>query len=141
MLQNLPLHDQEADDIVNLVDYDYSGEDAMSDAQTFIDTSRTPWLEIDFLPGVQVMPMAEPVAQGSIHLARLSAGTIIPAHTHPGDEYVYVLVGTIDTDQTRCPAGTFWRTPAGMRQGPHVAVSDVQLLTVRLGAMGSFEGV
>lgn len=113
----------------------------MSEAQTFIDTSRTPWLEIDFLPGVQLLPLAEPVAQGSIHLARLSAGTIIPAHSHPGDEYVYVLDGTVETGTTRCPAGTFWRTPAGTRQGPHVAVTDVQILTVRLGAMGPFDGV
>ena len=113
----------------------------MSDAQTFIDANHTPWIEIDFLPGLQLMPLAEPVAQGSIHLARLAAGTIVPAHTHPGDEYVYVLAGTIKTGRSLCPAGTFWRTPAGTRQGPHVAVTDVQLLTVRLGAMGPFDGV
>lgn len=113
----------------------------MSESQTFTDTSRAPWIEIDFLPGVQLLPLSEPVAQGSIHLAHLSAGTIIPAHTHPADEYVYVLDGTIDTGTTRCPAGTFWRTPAGTRQGPHTAISDVQILTVRLGAMGPFDGV
>lgn len=38
----------------------------------------------------------------------------------------------------RCDAGTFWITPAGTRQGPHVATTDVELLTVRLGAMGPF---
>jgi quercetin dioxygenase-like cupin family protein len=110
------------------------------DIQTFIDSNRAPWSGIDFLPGVELLPLAEPVPQGSIHLARLSAGTTIPAHTHPGDEYVYVLAGTIKSASTRCEAGTFWRTPAGTRQGPHVAVTDVQLLTVRLGAMGQFEG-
>ena len=111
----------------------------MPNAQKFIETKQAPWMKIDFLPGVEIMPLAEPVTQGSIHLAHLSAGTVIPAHTHPGDEYVYVLQGNVTTGQTDCPAGTFWHTPAGVRQGPHVATSDVQLLTVRLGAMGPFE--
>jgi anti-sigma factor ChrR (cupin superfamily) len=113
----------------------------MSEIQAFTDTSGAPWATIEFLPGVKLLPLAEPVPQGSIHLARLSAGTTIPAHTHPADEYVYVLDGTIDTGSTRCAAGTFWRTPGGIRQGPHVAVTDVQILTVRLGAMGPFDGV
>jgi quercetin dioxygenase-like cupin family protein len=113
----------------------------MSENQTFTDVSLAPWVDIDFLPGVRLLTLAEPVAHGSIHLARLAAGTVIPAHTHPADEYVYVLNGTIETATTRCQAGTFWRTPAGTRQGPHIAISDVEILTVRLGAMGPFDGV
>jgi quercetin dioxygenase-like cupin family protein len=98
------------------------------------------WVKIDFLPGVEIMPLAQPVPGGSIHRARLSAGTTIPAHTHPADEYVYVISGTVETGATRCKPGTFWATPAGERQGPHVALTDVELLTVRLGAMGQFDG-
>jgi quercetin dioxygenase-like cupin family protein len=113
----------------------------MSDRQTFSDSTRQPWSKIDFLPGVELLSLAEPVPGGSIHLARLAAGTLIPPHTHPGDEYVYVLSGTIETGSTRCPAGSFWRVPRGTRQGPHIAVTDVQILTIRLGAMGSFEGI
>ncbi|HKT35766.1 MAG TPA: cupin domain-containing protein [Nitrospira sp.] len=113
----------------------------MSKAQTFVDSTRAQWSKLDFLPGVELLPLAEPVVQGSIHLAHLRAGTVIPPHVHPGDEFVYVLSGTVDTGARRCPAGTFWHTPAGTRQGPHVAVTDVQILTIRLGAMGSFEGV
>jgi len=113
----------------------------MSETQTFIDSARARWSKIDFLPGVELLPLAEPVPHGSVHLARLPAGTVIPPHTHPADEFVYVLSGTIETGSTRCPAGTFWRTPAGTRQGPHVAVTDVQILTIRLGAMGPFDGV
>jgi anti-sigma factor ChrR (cupin superfamily) len=113
----------------------------MSETQTFIDSTRAPWSKIDFLPGVELLPLAEPVPAGSVHLARLVAGTVIPPHTHPADEFVYVLSGTIQTGATRCPAGTFWRTPGGVRQGPHIAVSDVQILTIRLGAMGPFDGV
>ena len=106
--------------------------------QTFMDTQAGEWMKIDFLPGVELMPLAQPVPDGSIHRARLSAGTTIPVHTHPADEYVFVLSGTVKTGETRCERGTFWCTPAGTRQGPHVAVTDVELLTVRLGAMGPF---
>lgn len=106
--------------------------------QTFIDPGSVAWQAPDFLPGVLLLPLAEPVPGGSIHRARLAAGTVIPVHTHPADEHVLVLSGTVETGGRRCEAGTFWTTPAGTRQGPHVAVTDVELLTVRLGAMGPF---
>jgi quercetin dioxygenase-like cupin family protein len=95
-------------------------------------------LRIDVLPGVELMPLAEPVKDGSIHRARLAHGTVSPVHTHPADEFVLVMSGTLETGGRRCEEGTFWSTPAGTRQGPHVAVTDVELLTVRLGAMGPF---
>jgi hypothetical protein len=110
----------------------------MTNRQTFIDPGAASWLTIEALPGVELMPLAEPVPHGSIHRARLAAGTVIPVHTHPADEFVLVASGTIETGGRLCEAGTFWTTPAGTRQGPHVAVSDVELLTVRLGAMGPF---
>ena len=90
------------------------------------------------MPGVELLPLAQPVADGSVHRARLAAGTVIPVHTHPADEFVLVLSGTVETGGRRCEAGTFWKTPAGTRQGPHVAVTAVELFTVRLGAMGRF---
>jgi hypothetical protein len=110
----------------------------MTEAQTCIDGDPTGWIPIDFLPGVTLLPLAEPVKGGSIHRARLSSGTVIPVHTHPVDEYVMVLSGTVETGGRRCQAGTFWITPARVRQGPHVAVTDVELLTARLGPMGTF---
>ncbi|WP_338829739.1 cupin domain-containing protein [Bradyrhizobium sp. 27S5] len=106
--------------------------------QTFTSSEFGEWVKIDFLPGVELMPLAQPVPDGSIHRARLSAGTAIPVHTHPADEYVFVISGTIKTGGRRCEQGDFWITPAGTRQGPHIAVTDVDLLTVRLGAMGPF---
>src|SRR5882757_2770042 len=112
---------------------------AMTAAQSFIDHKATGWVAIEFLPGVTLLPLAQPVQDGSIHRARLSKGTVIPPHTHPADEYVMVLSGTVETGGRRCETGTFWITPAGTRQGPHVALTDVELLTVRLGAMGAFE--
>src|SRR5215467_1067708 len=111
----------------------------MAKQQTFISPDNAEWIGIDFLPGVDLLPLAQPVAEGSIHRARLVKGTVIPAHTHPADEFVLVLSGTIETGGKRCPAGTFWTTPAGVRQGPHVAITGVELLTIRLGAMGQFE--
>jgi quercetin dioxygenase-like cupin family protein len=112
----------------------------MTDRQTFTDPGAGTWLRIDFLPGVELLPLGEPVPEGSIHRARLAAGTIIPVHTHPACEYVLVLSGAIETGGRRCEAGTFWTTPAGTGQGPHVAITDVELFTVRLGAMGPFGG-
>jgi anti-sigma factor ChrR (cupin superfamily) len=110
----------------------------MTETQRFVDPDTPGWISIDFLPGVTLLPLAQPVPDGSIHRARLARGTVIPIHTHPADEYVLVLSGTVDTGGRRCPAATFWITPAGTRQGPHVAVTDAELLTVRLGAMGPF---
>lgn len=110
----------------------------MTNHQTFNDPGIGNWLRIESLPGVELMPLAQPVLDGSIHRARLAAGTIIPVHTHPADEFVLVLSGTVETGGRRCEAGTFWTTPAGTRQGPHVAVTAVELFTVRLGAMGQF---
>jgi anti-sigma factor ChrR (cupin superfamily) len=110
---------------------------AMTD-QTFTSPQDGSWLKIDFLPGVELLPLAQPVPDGSIHKARLAKGTIIPVHTHPADEFVLVLSGIVETGGHRCEAGAFWSTPAGARQGPHVALTSAELLTVRLGAMGSF---
>ena len=89
-------------------------------------------------PGTQLLPLAEPVCEGSIHLLRMKAGTTIPIHTHPCDEYVYVLSGTIETGGKTCSQGTFWITPAFTRQGFHQAITDVEIMTVRLGKMGVF---
>jgi hypothetical protein len=111
----------------------------MTKEQSFKNPVADGWMRIDFLPGVELMPLAEPVKHGSIHRARLASGTVIPAHTHPADEFVLVLAGTIETGGRRCEAGTFWATPADARQGPHVALEDVDLLTIRLGPMGPFE--
>ena len=105
----------------------------------FDDAATTNWRLFEGLPGVSFVPLAQPVPEGSIHRARLAKGTIIPPHTHPVDEYVLVVSGILETGGRRCESGTFWTTPANVRQGPHVAVTDTEILTIRLGAMGSFE--
>lgn len=40
----------------------------MSNAQTFVESAHAPWSTIDGLPGVELLPLAEPVSEGSIHL-------------------------------------------------------------------------
>ncbi len=106
--------------------------------QTFTLPDEIAWLKLDALPGVELLPLAQPVPDGSIHRARLTQDTVIPVHTRPADEFLFVLSGTVETGGRRCEAGTFWTTPAWTRQGPHIAITAAELLTVRLGAMGPF---
>jgi len=108
-------------------------------AQTFIQTQNKPWQDLEQFPGTKFIPLSSPVADGSIHRLKMKAGTITPFHTHPCDEYVYVLAGEIETGGQQCQAGTFWFTPAHTRQGKHKAITDVELLTIRMGKMGEFE--
>jgi quercetin dioxygenase-like cupin family protein len=107
--------------------------------QTFIQPSSGRWQNLDRFPGAQLLPLAEPVPEGSIHLLKMKAGTTIPVHAHPCDEYVYVLSGVVETGETTCAEGTFWFTPAQTQQGKHKAVTDVEMITIRLGRMGAFE--
>jgi quercetin dioxygenase-like cupin family protein len=107
--------------------------------QTFTDTNNQTWIELKQLPGTEIISLAEPVPQGSIHKLKIAAGTVIPVHYHPADEYVYVLEGTIETGGNECKQGTFWFTPANTKNGSHKAITDVEILTVRLGAMEEFE--
>jgi anti-sigma factor ChrR (cupin superfamily) len=109
--------------------------------QIFIQTSAKPWLNMEQFPGTQLLPLAEPVSEGSIHLLKLKAGTTIPVHTHPCNEYVYVLSGVVETSGVTCSQGTFWFTPAHTQQGDHKAITDVEIITIRLGKMGVFESV
>lgn len=107
--------------------------------QIFIDAASSDWKPFGDMAGVSFVPLAEPVPEGSIHRARLSQGTVIPSHAHPSNEYVLVVSGIVETGGRRCSTGTFWITPANIRQGPHVAVTDVEILTIRLGELGAFE--
>jgi quercetin dioxygenase-like cupin family protein len=108
-------------------------------SQQFKDASDQTFSEIDFLPGCSLASLAEPVPSGSFHRLKIQAGSIIPPHKHPADEFVLLLSGDLVTGGRKCTAGCFWHTPANTRQGPHEAVTDVELITVRLGSMGSFE--
>jgi quercetin dioxygenase-like cupin family protein len=107
--------------------------------QIFITPDAAEWIAPEQFPGTQLLPLAEPVPQGSIHRLRMFAGTVIPVHVHPCDEYVYVLNGTVETGGQECQPGTFWFTPANTKNGPHKAITNAEIVTVRLGPMGVFE--
>lgn len=107
--------------------------------QSFTDPHSQQWVDIEQLPGTKIISLAEPVPQGSIHRLRMTAGCVIPVHIHSCDEYVYVLKGIIETNERECTQGTFWFTPANTKNGPHKAITEVELLTIRLGPMGIFD--
>ena len=107
--------------------------------QTFQDLSTQGFVDLPAFPGTSWVVLSEPVPQGSIHRLKMKQGTIIPPHTHPADEYVFVVSGRIKTGDRICETGCFWTTPKETRQGPHEALTDVELITIRLGAMGTFE--
>lgn len=107
--------------------------------QTFQDAATQTYVDLPVFPGTSLAVLTEPVPEGSIHRLKMKEGTIIPVHTHPCDEYVFVVSGTIKTGDRVCEAGCFWITPKGTRQGKHEALTDVELITIRLGAMGEFE--
>jgi hypothetical protein len=65
----------------------------MSETQTFIDSTRAQWSKVDFLPGAELLALAERIES----LCAPQGGMVIPPHTHPGDEFVYVLSGIIET--------------------------------------------
>lgn len=110
-------------------------------SQIFQDLSTQQFIDISIFPGTSWVVLAEPVPQGSIHRLKMKQGTIIPVHTHPVDEYVFVVSGTMKTGGRICEAGCFWTTQKGTKQGAHEALTDVELITIRLGAMGEFEGI
>jgi anti-sigma factor ChrR (cupin superfamily) len=110
-------------------------------SQIFQDLSEQQFTDISLFPGTSWVILAEPVPQGSIHRLRMKQGTIIPVHTHPVDEYVFVVSGRLKTGDRICETGCFWTTEKGTRQGAHEALTDVELITIRLGAMGEFEGI
>ena len=107
--------------------------------QDFISPQQQSFRDIDFLPGSSWSVLATPFNNGSIHRLKMKAGSTIPPHEHPSDEYVLVLSGTFQTGDTICEPGTFIKTEAGTKQGPHKAITDVELLTIRMGALGAFD--
>lgn len=109
--------------------------------ETDVEINAGKLLEFERFPGTELLPLAKPVPQGSIHRLRLVAGSVISVHHHPCDEYVYVLDGIIETGGRECKKGTFWFTLANTKNGPHKAITNVELLTIRLGPMGAFEGL
>jgi quercetin dioxygenase-like cupin family protein len=43
----------------------------------------------------------------------MKEGTVIPKHTHPSDEYVFVVSGIVKIGERICETGCFWITLKG----------------------------
>jgi hypothetical protein len=49
-----------------------------------------------------------------------------------------VLEGVVETTGgRRCERGDFWTTSPGVEHGPHLAVTDVEFITISIGAEGT----
>jgi len=93
---------------------------------------------------VTVTHLAELFAGGSLDKISMKAGALISAHTHVLDESAYIISGTLqsgeDDKQKIYEAGSIVFTPGASRQGPHLALTDVEILIMREGPIGIFEG-
>ena len=98
--------------------------------QIFHDRLTQEFTDLPIFPGTSWSVLAEPVPQGSIHRLKMKQGTIIPVHTHPADEYVFVVSGSLKTGNRVCESGCFWITPKDTKQGAHEALTDVELITI-----------
>jgi quercetin dioxygenase-like cupin family protein len=107
--------------------------------QTFRLADEARWEPVEDWPGTEVLPLADVAPEGHIHRSRLQRSTRIPAHLHPGAvEHMLVLEGVVETTGgRRCERGDFWTTPPGVGHGPHLAVTDVEFITISIGAEGT----
>lgn len=94
-------------------------------AQAFRDLSAQEYADLVAFPGTSWVTIAEPVPQGSLHRLRMKQGTVIPAHMHPSDEYVFVILGSLERAVESAKQAAFVRSrlllevSQGIRQGPH----------------------
>jgi hypothetical protein len=66
----------------------------------------------------------------------MRAGAKIGPLTNVLDEYLVVLTGSIKSGETTMKKGAILHCPGAVRQGPHEAVTDTELLAIRLGPPG-----
>ena len=57
-------------------------------AQTFIQTSSEQWLNMDRFPGTQFLPLAEPVAEGSIQAKNAQRAKFVHLASRSLNDYV-----------------------------------------------------
>jgi quercetin dioxygenase-like cupin family protein len=77
-------------------------------------------------------------AERRIYRSRLKRGTRIPAHLHPGAvEHMLAVEGVVETTGGRCKGGESWTSPPGVEHGRHLAVTDVEFITISIGAEGT----
>jgi quercetin dioxygenase-like cupin family protein len=95
------------------------------------DSAGLPWIPGPY-PGVELRVLDRDALTGGVTVLRkFHAGVTVPAHVHPiADEWVYVLSGEWEEDGVVHGPGTVFRSPRGVRHGPHHARTEVVSLTV-----------
>lgn len=92
---------------------------------------------------VTVTHLTELFANGSLDKISMKAGALISAHTHVLEESAFIISGRLqsgeDDQQKIYEQGSIVYTPGAVRQGPHLALTDVELLIMRNGPIGEFE--
>lgn len=92
---------------------------------------------------VRVTHLTDLFAGGSLDKISMKAGALISPHTHVCDESAYVISGRLqsgeDEQQKVYEQGSIVFTPGAVKQGPHLALTDVELLTMRVGPIGLFD--
>jgi anti-sigma factor ChrR (cupin superfamily) len=86
--------------------------------QVIVDTNGGDW-QPGRAPGITTLPLyAEDGFPETMYLARLQAGTVSPAHDHPGGEEVFVIDGDLHDENGDYVAGSWFRMPDGSRHQP-----------------------
>jgi anti-sigma factor ChrR (cupin superfamily) len=80
-----------------------------------IDTTRASW-QPGPAPGASELPLFER-GQERVRLVRLSPGTQLERHDHPGGQEILVLHGAFEDEHGRYPKGTWLRNPPGSAHG------------------------
>ena len=85
---------------------------------------------------VSLAPLTPAFAGGSVHHLFMRDGAVMGPLTNVLDEYLVVLNGTLKTGGQTLQKGAILHCPGAVRQGPHEAEGDVELLAMRLGPPG-----
>jgi len=64
--------------------------------QIFPDFDQQLFTDSGVFPGAGWSVLSEPVPEGAIHCLRITKGIVIPLHTHPTDEFVYIVSATME---------------------------------------------
>lgn len=71
-------------------------------------------------------------------LFKMAPGFVLPAHTHTGDEFVYVLQGwSVDNGQKTGGEGTYMYLPANVEHGGSGAVGEEGVTSFAIYTAGS----
>jgi RimJ/RimL family protein N-acetyltransferase len=87
-------------------------------------------------PRVSMAPLTPAFAGGSVQHFFMRSGAKIGPLTNVLDEYLIVLQGSLKSGDKTLEKGAVLHCPGAVRQGPHEALTEVDLLSIRLGPPG-----